>query len=61
MQDAMIATACAQEGAIPSNGANTALMATHGLHKLVLSGVPNLELTSVSSDGKETTISGPLN
>lgn len=32
VQDAVVTAACAQESVVPGDGADTALMATHGLH-----------------------------
>ena len=61
MKDSVVTAACAQESVIPCDGADTAGVACHGLHKLVLDCVPNLEFTRMSSNCKQATISGPLN
>ncbi len=50
MKDTVVTAASAQESGVPGYGADTALVATHGLHKLVLCGVPDLKLTGMSAD-----------
>ena len=60
MQDAMVAATSAQEGIVPRNGANTSIVASHRLQKLVLSRVPDLEISCVGAYGEKGTIAGPL-
>jgi len=60
MQDAVVATARAQERVVPRDGADASVMAAHGSHELVFGRVPNLQFASVSADCEVGTVATPL-
>ena len=60
MQDAMVAATRAKERVVPSHSADASIVATHRAHELALSGVPDLKLASVSSNGEVGAVAGPL-
>ena len=60
MQDTVVAATRAQVGVVPGYSANTALVPTHCPDQSIFNRIPNLELTRVSSNGEESTVTAPL-